>query len=259
MGKASRTKQHPAGRNKTAAYRAAQRRAQVRSRVLLASGAIVVVIAIMVAFAVIALKTKKTAPSSGTGNGPTGAALATVVSATTSVPASILDAVGAGSGTKPPAAVSGPPLTSGGLDVLRLFLHQQVPDVHPGGAGQQRPGRHRAAGLRAAPVAHRRAAGPSALSTSNRRRRRSAAPRRSCGRYTVSVLMAHLAPPLSEEQKARLAVLLAPAVEEAQEDALTSGRQDVAQVDVRNGITCAYGADLRDRLRVREDRYGRWR
>ncbi len=52
--------------------------------------------------------------------------------------------------------------------------------------------------------------------------------------------LAHLAPPLSEEQKARLAVLLA-AVEEAQEDALTSGRQDVAQVGVRNGITCAYG------------------
>ena len=71
--------------------------------------------------------------------------------------------------------------------------------------------------------------------------------------------LAHLAPPLSEERKARLAVLLAPAVEEAQEDALTSGRQDVAQVDVRNGITCAYGADLRDRLRVRKDPYGRWR
>ena len=71
--------------------------------------------------------------------------------------------------------------------------------------------------------------------------------------------LAHLAPPLSEEQKARLAVLLAPAVEEAQEDALTSGRQDVAQAGVRNGITCAYGADLRDRLRVRKDPYGRWR
>ena len=71
--------------------------------------------------------------------------------------------------------------------------------------------------------------------------------------------LAHLAPPLSEEQQARLAVLLAPAVEEAQEDALTSGRQDVAQAGVRNGITCAYGADLRDRLRVRKDPSGRWR
>ena len=42
--------------------------------------------------------------------------------------------------------------------------------------------------------------------------------------------LAHLAPPLSEEQKARLAVLLAPAIGgvQAQEDALTSGRQDVA-------------------------------
>ena len=114
MGKASRTKQHPTGRNETAARRAAQRRAQVRRRVLLASGAIVAVIAIVVAFVVIALNTKKTAPSSAAGNGPTGAALAKVVSDTTGVSASILDAVGAGSVTRPPTVVSGAPLTSGG-------------------------------------------------------------------------------------------------------------------------------------------------
>ena len=121
MGKASRTKQHPPGRNKTAARRAAERRAQVRNRVLLASGAIVVVMVIVVAFAVVALNTKKTAPSSGAGNGPTGAALATVVSDTTSVPASILDAVGAGSVTTPPVAVSGEALTSGGKPEM-LYL-----------------------------------------------------------------------------------------------------------------------------------------
>ena len=114
MGKASRMKQHRSGRNKSAARRAAERRAQVRRRVLLASGAIVVVIAIVVTFVVIALNTKKTAPSSAADNGPTGAALATVVSATTSVSASTLDAVGGGSVTRPPAAVSGAPLTSGG-------------------------------------------------------------------------------------------------------------------------------------------------
>ena len=114
MGKASRTKQHPAGRNKTAAPRAAKRRTQVHRRVLLAAGAIVAVIAIVVTFTVIALNTKKTAPSSVAGNGPTGAALTKVVSDTTSVPPSILDTVGAGSVNTPPTAVSGTPLTADG-------------------------------------------------------------------------------------------------------------------------------------------------
>jgi hypothetical protein len=113
MGKASRTKQQVTGRNKTAARRAAERRTQVHRRVLLASGAIVAVIAIVVTFTVIALNTKKTAPSA-VSNGPTGAALAKVVSDTTSVPPSILDTVGAGSVTTPPTAVSGTPLTAGG-------------------------------------------------------------------------------------------------------------------------------------------------
>ena len=121
MGKASKTKQHPPGRKKTAAQRAAERHAQVRRRALAASGAIVVVIAIVAAFVIVALNTKKTAPSSGVGNGPTGAALASVVSDTTSVPAGILDVVGAGSVTRPPTAVSGAALTSGGKpEVLYL-------------------------------------------------------------------------------------------------------------------------------------------
>jgi hypothetical protein len=53
--------------------------------------------------------------SGGVSNGPTGTALASVVSNTTSVPASVLEAVGAGSGvTNPPKPISGSPLTSGG-------------------------------------------------------------------------------------------------------------------------------------------------
>ena len=114
MGKASRTKQQVTGRKKIAAQRAAEHRAQVRHRVLLASGAIVAVIAIVVTFVVIALNTKKTAPASAAGNEPTGATLAKVVSDTTSVSAGTLEAVGAGSVTKPPVAVSWTPLTSGG-------------------------------------------------------------------------------------------------------------------------------------------------
>jgi hypothetical protein len=118
MGKTSRTKQHVPGRNKTAARRAAERRAQVHRRVLLASGAILAVIAIVVTFLVIALNTKKTAPSPTADNGPTGTALAKVVSDTTNVSAGTLEAVGAGNVTGPPAAVSGTLLTSSGKPVV---------------------------------------------------------------------------------------------------------------------------------------------
>ncbi|HYZ57607.1 MAG TPA: DUF929 family protein [Streptosporangiaceae bacterium] len=111
MGKASRTKQDVHRRERISAQRAAERRAQVRNRVLLASGAVVVVIAVVVALIVVKAGSNTAEPS---GNGPTGAALASVVSDTTSVPASTLDAVGAGSATAKPTPVSGPPLTSGG-------------------------------------------------------------------------------------------------------------------------------------------------
>jgi hypothetical protein len=113
MGKASRAKQDTSRRERIAAQRAAQRRAEIRNRVLLASGAVVVVIAVVVALVLIKT-TSKPKSSSGVSNGPTGAALSKVVSQTTSVPASALDAVGAGSVTTPPSKISGPPLTSGG-------------------------------------------------------------------------------------------------------------------------------------------------
>jgi hypothetical protein len=96
MGKASRTKLDGSRREKIAAQRAAARRAEQRRRILIASGSVVVVLAIVVAFVVIKLNSK---PSSGSSsNGPTGAALASVVSGVTSVPASTLDKVAAGSG-----------------------------------------------------------------------------------------------------------------------------------------------------------------
>jgi hypothetical protein len=107
-------KQDAGRRERITAQRAAERRARVRSRVLLASGAIVVVIAVVVAFIVMAVTKGSPSGPSKASNGPTGAALAGVVSGTTSVPASTLDAVGAGSVTTKPAPVSGAPLTSGG-------------------------------------------------------------------------------------------------------------------------------------------------
>ncbi len=113
MGKASRSKQEGSRRERIAAQRAAEHRAEVRNRVLLASGAVVVVIAVVVGF--IVFKTNSKSPtSSGASNGPTGTALSQVVAETTSVPASTLEAVGAGSVTTPPKAVTGSPLTSGG-------------------------------------------------------------------------------------------------------------------------------------------------
>ncbi|MGH3194848.1 MAG: DUF929 family protein [Streptosporangiaceae bacterium] len=97
MGKASRTKVDSSRREKIAAQRAAARRTEQRRRILIASGSIVAVLAIVLAFVVIKLNTKATATAGP--NGPTGAALASVVSTVTSVPASALDKVASGSGS----------------------------------------------------------------------------------------------------------------------------------------------------------------
>ena len=116
MGKASRTKRDGTRQQRIAAQQAAARRAEVRNRVLIVSGCVVVIIAIVLTFVVVKLNSKPHASAAGVSNGPTGTALASVVTDTTSVPASTLDAVGAGSGvTGLPKAISGgTPLTSGG-------------------------------------------------------------------------------------------------------------------------------------------------
>jgi hypothetical protein len=112
MGKASRTKVDASRREKIAAQRAAERRAEQRRRLLIASGSIIVVIAVVVAFIVIKANNK---PATSSSNGPTGSALASVVSKVTNVPASTLDKVGSGSFTGKIQPVSGAtPLTSGG-------------------------------------------------------------------------------------------------------------------------------------------------
>ena len=115
MGKASKAKRDGTRREKMAAQRARERRADIRNRVLLASGSVVVVIAVVVALVLVKVNSKATT-SGVSSNGPTGAALASVVTDTTNVPASTLNAVGAGSGsvTSPPMSISGSPLTSGG-------------------------------------------------------------------------------------------------------------------------------------------------
>ena len=114
MGKASRTKVDATRREKIAAQRAAERRAEQRRRILIASGSIIVVIAVVVAFIVIKANNK---PATDSSNGPTGAALASVVSKVTNVPASTLDTIGDGGGAftgKIQPVNGGTPLTSGG-------------------------------------------------------------------------------------------------------------------------------------------------
>jgi hypothetical protein len=96
MGRASREKQSLGHRQQIAAQRAAARRRQVRNRLLLAGTAIIAVIAVTVAIVVVRTGSRA-APAAPPANGPTGAALASVVGDLTSVPPSVLDRVGTGS------------------------------------------------------------------------------------------------------------------------------------------------------------------
>jgi len=90
MGKASRTKVESTRREKIAAQRAAERRAEQRRRIFMASGAVVVVLAIVLVFVVVKLNSKPSASGDTASSGPTGSALTSLVNTVTSVPASTL-------------------------------------------------------------------------------------------------------------------------------------------------------------------------
>ncbi|MBV9450437.1 MAG: DUF929 family protein [Streptosporangiaceae bacterium] len=127
MGKASKGKGENTRQAKIAAQRAAARRAERRRRILIASGSVVVVVAVVLTFVLVKLNSKSGTAATAS-NGPTGAALTSLVSQVTSVPQSTLDAVGGGSidssdvgpgTTSNPsgsylAPVTGSALTSGG-------------------------------------------------------------------------------------------------------------------------------------------------
>jgi hypothetical protein len=115
MGKASKAKRDGSSRQqRIAAQRAAARRTEIRNRILIVSGSVVVVIAVVLAFVLVKVNSKP-ASSSSSASGPTGTALAAVVKNTTTVPASTLNTVGAGSVTTPPSKLSGgSALTSNG-------------------------------------------------------------------------------------------------------------------------------------------------
>jgi hypothetical protein len=120
MGKASRTKVDVSRREKIAAQQAAARRAEQRRRIMIASGSILVVLVVVVVFVVVKLNSKSGTDNSS--NGPTGSALTSLINTTTSVPASTLDAVGAGSGIlSTPQSITGTALTANGKPEM-LYL-----------------------------------------------------------------------------------------------------------------------------------------
>jgi hypothetical protein len=96
MGRASRTKYDVDRRQKIAAQRAAARHAQTRNRLLIASGAIIAVVAVAISL-VLVRPGSSTAIKTPPSDGPTGAALASTVRDLTTVPASALDRIGGGS------------------------------------------------------------------------------------------------------------------------------------------------------------------
>ena len=112
MGKATRIRQQNA-REKIAAQREAERRAEMRRRLFITAGSVLGVIVIVVSF--IVFKSLKPPPAAQAG-GATGTALpASVINDITNVPASTLAAVGKGStGARTVIPITGTPLTSGG-------------------------------------------------------------------------------------------------------------------------------------------------
>ena len=129
MGKASRVKRDTA-RERIAAQRAAQRKREVRNRMLWTGGGILGVIVIVVAFIVIKTTQSPAAANSSDSNSPTGTALpASVIKGVTSVPSATLAAVAAG--TADPKSVttvsSAKPLTSGGKPEVLYIGAQYCP------------------------------------------------------------------------------------------------------------------------------------
>ena len=113
MSKATRIRRENA-REKIAAQRAAARRAEMRKRVFITAGSILAVVVVVVAFIVI--KATHHSASSASASSPTGTALpASVVKDITTVPASTLESIGAGTASaKSVTSISGTSLTVGG-------------------------------------------------------------------------------------------------------------------------------------------------
>jgi hypothetical protein len=129
MGKATRVKRENA-RERIAAQRAAQRKREVRNRMLWAGGAILGAIVIVVAFIVIKTTQSPASANNSNSTSPTGTALpASVIKGVTSVPSATLASVAAG--TADPKSVttvsSAKSLTSGGKPEVLYIGAQYCP------------------------------------------------------------------------------------------------------------------------------------
>jgi Domain of unknown function (DUF929) len=115
MGRASTVRSLPDRRQKIAAQRAAAQRRQTRNRLLVACGAVGVVVLTAIALVVAKANTTLTSPSGlvAAPVGPTGQALSALVASTTSIPAATIEGVGAGSGADKPVSITGARLTLG--------------------------------------------------------------------------------------------------------------------------------------------------
>ena len=117
MGKAERIRRMNA-RERIAAQQAAARRAEARRRMFIASGSVVVVIVIVIVLIIVksAGNTPSSASSASTSQTATAAITSSVTHDITTVPASTLNSVGAGSGVAKLIKTDGNPalLTSGG-------------------------------------------------------------------------------------------------------------------------------------------------
>ena len=135
-------------RERVAAQRAAERRREQRNRLLIAAGAILAVIVIVVVIVVKAGGGSGGNEAGGASNGPTGAALASVVRDVTTVPAPALAKVGAGGSSlggaiKPVSG--GAPLTANGKPEVLLRRRRVLPVLRGRPVGHDRgaePVRH---------------------------------------------------------------------------------------------------------------------
>jgi len=129
MGKASRNKRDSA-RERIAAQRAAQRKAEIRNRMFITGGSILGVIAIVVGFVIFKTTQSPASANNASPTSATGTALpASVIKDITGVPASTLASVG--TGTADPKSVSlvssAKPLTSAGKPELLYIGAEYCP------------------------------------------------------------------------------------------------------------------------------------
>jgi thiol-disulfide isomerase/thioredoxin len=118
MGKAERNRRMNA-RERIAAQQAAARKAEARRRMYLASGSVLVVLAVVIG--IIIWKNASSSPASAS-NKATAAEVSLITKQISTVPAATLDAVGQGSGVSPLIPTKGQPaLTSGGKPEI-LFV-----------------------------------------------------------------------------------------------------------------------------------------